>query len=136
LADDLGRQGFTVSHVTVGELLHEMGYSLQANAKENEGRQHEDRDAQFIHLNGEVERHLQAGQPVISVDAKKKEVTGNLKNKGETWEPKGQPRRVDVHDFPDPGVPKAVPYGVNDLAANEGFVSVGGSADTAVPDSH
>jgi len=131
LADELGRQGFTVSHVTVGVLLHEMGYSLQSNAKENEGRQHEDRDAQFVHLNDEVERHLAAGQPVISVDAKKKEVTGKLKNKGETWEPKGQPQRVDVHDFPDPEVPKAVPYGVYDLAANEGFVSVGESGDTA-----
>lgn len=131
LADELGRQGYQVSHVTVGVLLHEMGYSLQANAKESEGRQHEDRDAQFVHLNGEVERHLAAGQPVVSVDAKKKEVTGNLKNKGDTWEPKGQPRRVDVHDFPDPEVPKAVPYGVYDLAANEGFVSVGDSGDTA-----
>ena len=131
LADELGRQGFTVSHVTVGVLLHEMGYSLQANAKENEGRQHTDRDAQFVHLNGEVESHLAASQPVISVDAKKKEVTGNLKNKGETWEPTGHPRRVDVHDFPDPEVPKAVPYGVYDLTANEGFVSVGESGDTA-----
>jgi len=84
LAEELGRQGFTVSHVTVGVLLHEMGYSLQANAKENEGRQHTDRDAQFAHFNGEVESHLAASQPVISVDAKKKEVTGNLKNKGET----------------------------------------------------
>jgi len=71
-ADELGRQGFTVSHVTVGVLLHEMGYSLQSNAKDNEGRQHEDRDAQFVHLNGEVESHLAAGQPVISVDAKKR----------------------------------------------------------------
>jgi len=131
LADELGRQGFTVSHVTVGVLLHEMGYSLQANAKENEGRQHEDRDAQFVHLNGEVVSHLEAGEPVISVDAKKKEVTGNLKNKGETWEPTGQPRRVDVGDFPDPDVPKAVPYGVYDLAANQGFVSVDESGDTA-----
>ncbi len=131
LADELGRQGFTVSHVTVGVLLHEMGYSLQANAKENEGRQHEDRNAQFVHLNSEVERHLATGHPVISVDAKKKEVTGDLKNKGDTWEPKGQPRRVDVHDFPDPEVPKAVPYGIYDLGANEGFVSVGASGDTA-----
>ncbi len=131
LADELRRQGYAVSHVTVGELLHQMGYSLQANAKENEGRQHEDRDAQFVHLNGEVEAHLAAGQPVISVDAKKKEVTGNLKNNGATWEPEGQPRRVDVHDFPDPEIPKAVPYGVYDLGANEGFVSVGASGDTA-----
>jgi transposase len=131
LADELGRQGYKVSHVTVGELLHEMGYSLQANAKENEGRQHEDRDAQFAHLNKEVEEHLQAGEPVISVDSKKKEVVGNLKNNGRTWEPQGQPRRVEVHDFPDPEVPKAVPYGLYDLAANEGFVSVGDSGDTA-----
>jgi len=87
LADELGQKGFTVSHVSVGVLLHEIGYSLQANAKENKGRQHEDRDAQFVHLSGEVESHLAAGQPVISVDAKKKEVTGNLKKAllGSLW---------------------------------------------------
>jgi len=131
LADELVRQGYSVSHVTVGELLHEMGYSLQANAKENEGSQHADRDAQFVHLNTEVVQHLSTGQPVISVDAKKKEVVGDLKNAGKTWEPTGKPQRVATHDFPDKEVPKAVPYGVYDLGSNEGFVSVGDSGDTA-----
>jgi transposase len=131
LAGELARQGYSVSHVTVGELLHEMGYSLQANAKENEGSQHADRDAQFVHLNTEVVQHLSTGQPVISVDAKKKEVVGDLKNAGKTWEPTGKPQRVATHDFPDKEVPKAVPYGVYDLGSNEGFVSVGDSGDTA-----
>lgn len=131
LADELRRQGYEISHVTVGELLHQMGYSLQANAKENEGAQHPDRDAQFRHLNDEVTEHLAAGEPVISVDAKKKETVGALKNQGRTWEPAGKPQRVDTHDFPDKEVPKAVPYGVYDLGSNEGYVSVGDSGDTA-----
>jgi len=131
LARELGAQGFTVSHVTVGELWHQMGYSLQANAKENEGTQHPDRDAQFRHLYGEVNAHLAQGQPVISVDSKKKEVVGNLKNGGREWQPGGLPVRVEVHDFPDPEVGKAVPYGIYDLAANEGFVVVGDDGDTA-----
>lgn len=131
LACELGTQGFTVSHVTVGELLHQMGYSLQAPAKEAEGAQHIDRDAQFRHIYSEVENHLQSSQPVISVDTKNKEVVGNLKNGGREWQPAGTPVRVDVHDFPDPEVGKAVPYGVYDLAANEGFVVVGDDGDTA-----
>ena len=131
LADELRAQGYVVSHVTVGELLHAMGYSLQANAKENEGAQHPDRDAQFRHINDEVTEHLAAGQPVISVDGKKKETVGNLKNTGMTWEPTGLPVRVEVHDFPDPEVGKAVPYGIYDLFANEGFVIVGDDGDTA-----
>lgn len=131
LADELRAQGFSISHVTVGELLHAMGYSLQAPAKENEGTLHPDRDAQFRHLNGQVEAHLAAGQPVISVDTKKKEVVGNLKNSGREWQPAKHPVRVDVHDFPDPLVGKVVPYGVYDLAANEGFVVVGNDGDTA-----
>jgi len=131
LADELRAQGFEISHVTVAELLHEMGYSLQAPAKENEGTQHPDRDAQFHHLNAQVEAHLGAGQPVISVDTKKKEVVGNLRNAGREWQPAKTPARVDVHDFPDPEVGKAVPYGVYDIAANEGFVVVGDDGDTA-----
>ena len=131
LADELRAQGYVVSHVTVGELLHAMGYSLQANAKENEGAQHPDRDAQFRHINDEVTEHLAAGQPVISVDGKKKETVGDLKNTGMTWEPTGLPVRVEVHDFPDPEVGKAVPYGIYDLFANEGFVIVGDDGDTA-----
>jgi len=131
LAAELRAQGFEISHVTVAQLLHQMGYSLQAPAKENEGAQHADRDAQFRHLNAQVEAHLGAGQPVISVDTKKKEVVGNLKNDGREWQPAKTPVRVDVHDFPDPEVGKAVPYGVYDMAANEGFVVVGDDGDTA-----
>lgn len=131
LADQLRSQGYVVSHVTVAELLHQMGYSLQAPAKENEGAQHPDRDAQFRHLNTQVEAHLAAGEPVVSVDTKKKELVGNLKNAGREWQPAKTPVRVDVHDFPDPEVGKAVPYGIYDIAANEGFVVVGDDGDTA-----
>jgi transposase len=131
LADALRAQGFEVSHVTVADLLHRMGYSLQAPAKENEGAQHPDRDAQFRHIDRHARAHLKAGQPVISVDTKKKEVVGNLANKGREWQPAKTPVRVDVHDFPDPEVGKAIPYGVFDLGANEGFVAVGDDADTA-----
>ena len=131
LADELRAEGFSISHETVAQLLHQMGYSLQATAKENEGTAHPDRDAQFRHLNAAVEGHLAASQPVISVDTKKKEVLGNLANKGTEWQPAGTPVRVEVHDFPDPKLGKAVPYGVYDIAANEGFVTVGSDADTA-----
>jgi transposase len=131
LADELRRQGFEVSHVTVADLLHRMGYSLQAPAKENEGAQHPDRDAQFRHIDAQAREHLGAGEPVVSVDTKKKEVVGNLANKGREWQPEKKPTRVDVHDFPDPEVGKAIPYGVYDVGANEGFVSVGDDADTA-----
>jgi len=131
LAGALNEMGHQVSPDTVGRLLKTMGYSLQAPAKENEGKQHADRDAQFHHLNAQIEAHQRAGEPVISVDTKKKEVLGNLANKGKEYEPKGQPTRVDVHDFPDPKLGKAVPYGVLDIAANEGFVVVGSDGDTA-----
>jgi transposase len=131
LAGQLRAQGFEVSHVTVGELLHRMGYSLQAPAKENEGAAHPDRDSQFRHIDRHARAHLKAGQPVVSVDTKKKEVVGNLKNGGREWQPVGAPVRVDVHDFPDPEVGKAIPYGVFDVGANEGFVVVGDDADTA-----
>ena len=131
LAAELEAQGYRVSHVTVAGLLGEMGYSLQAPAKENEGRQHADRDAQFRHLNAQVEAHLADGEPVVSVDTKKKEVVGNLRNGGREWQPAKTPVRVDVHDFPDPEVGKAVPYGVYDIGANEGFVTVGSDGDTA-----
>lgn len=131
LASQLRAQGYEVSHVTVGELLHRMGYSLQAPAKENEGAAHPDRDAQFGHIDRHARAHLAAGQPVVSVDTKKKEVVGNLRNGGREWQPTGTPVRVDVHDFPDPEIGKAIPYGVFDIAANEGFVAVGDDADTA-----
>lgn len=131
LAAALNKMGHQVSADTVGRLLKATGYSLQAPAKENEGKQHVDRDAQFHHLNAQIEAHQRAGEPVISVDTKKNEVIGNLANKGKEYEPKGQPARVDVHDFPDPKVGKAVPYGVFDITANEGFVVVGNDGDTA-----
>src|SRR6266498_950904 len=135
LADELTRQGHRVSASTVAGLLTGLGYSLQATSKQVEGAQHPDRDGQFGYLNEQAKAHLAAGQPVISVDTKKKEVVGNLANKGREWQPewqpKGSPVRVDVHDFPDPKVGKAIPYGVYDLGANTGWVSVGDDHDTA-----
>jgi hypothetical protein len=134
LAKALGEQGHPTSHVRVGELLALLGYSLQANAKTREGRQHVDRDVQFRYINERVRRFLRSGDPVISVDTKKKELVGadpGYKNAGRDWQPAGQPLRVGVHDFPDPAVPKAVPYGVYDVKANTGWVSVGSDGDTA-----
>jgi len=131
IADALVALGHKVSPDTVGRLLVSMDYSLQATAKQLEGSQHPDRDAQFVYLTKQVGDHLRAGQPVISVDSKKKEVVGQLANKGREYQPKGRPERVDVHDFPDPEVGKAIPFGVYDLAANEGFVVVGDDHDTA-----
>jgi hypothetical protein len=134
LADALSADGHPVSHVRVGELLHTLGYSLQGNAKEVEGRQHPDRDAQFRHINDAARRYLKAGDPVISVDTKKKELVGEspgYQNNGSDWQPAGEPVRVGVHDFPDPSIPKAVPYGIYDLRANTGWVTVGRDGDTA-----
>jgi hypothetical protein len=125
------RAGHRVSHDSVGrQLTGPLGYSLQANAKTVEGRQHPDRDAQFRYINDQVTGCLSAGDPVISVDAKKKELIGQYANKGRVWRPAGDPVRVEVHDFP--GVQgKAVPYGVYDLGADNGWVSVGQDGDTA-----
>ncbi len=131
LADALDAKGHQVSADTVGRLLRAMDYSLQATAKQIEGRQHPDRDAQFVYLTNQVGEHLRGGQPVISVDTKKKEVVGQRANGGQEYQPKGRPERVDVHDFPDPEVGKAIPFGVYDIAANEGFVVVGDDHDTA-----
>ena len=131
LAEELTSQGHRVSARTVAELLAGMGYSLQATSKQIEGAQHPDRDAQFRYLNEQARSHLADGQPVISVDTKKKEVVGNLANKGRKWQPKGTPTRVEVHDFPDPKVGKAIPFGVYDLGADAGWVSVGDDHDTA-----
>src|SRR6266700_2635897 len=131
LADELAAQGYQVSANTVAGLLGELDYSLQAPSKQVEGAQHPDRDGQFGYLNEQAREHLAAGQPVISVDTKKKEVVGNLANKGRQWQPKGDPVRVEVHDFPDPKVGKAIPYGVYDLGANTGWVTVGDDHDTA-----
>jgi hypothetical protein len=131
LAGALAGEGHRISHVTVGALLRARGYSLQAAAKTREGKQHADRDEQFRYLTGQVNEHLAAGHPVVSVDTKKKELVGNYKNAGREWQPKGAPVEVDVHDFPDPAVGKAIPYGVYDVAANTGWVSVGKDHDTA-----
>jgi hypothetical protein len=131
LADELTKQGFKVTHSVVAKLLTAMGYSLQAARKSAEGSDHPDRDAQFRYLAGLVERFRAAGEPVISVDAKKKELIGNFAPTGQQWRPAGQPVETNTHDFPDPELGKAVPYGVYDVASNAGWVSVGGSSDTA-----
>jgi transposase len=131
LATALIAQGFTVSASRVRQLLGEMGYSLQANRKTLEGRQHPDRDGQFRHINARVQARKRRREPAISVDTKKKEVLGNHKNPGETYRRKGKPRKVDTHDFPDPNLGKAVPYGVYDILENEAGVLVGISHDTA-----
>ena len=131
LAKALTDMGHQVSSWTVGQLLHQMGYSLQSTAKQLEGTQHPDRDAQFRHIDQEATARLAAGEPVISVDTKKKElVVGKKANAGREWQPQGSPEKVDVHDFPDPEVPKAVPYGIYDIANNEGWMEVGSDHDT------
>jgi len=131
LAEALQEQGFQVSATSVRRLLRAMGYSLQANRKTREGRQHSDRDGQFRHIGGRVKARQRRGEPAISVDTKKKEVLGNLKNPGKTYRPQGNPAKVKTHDFPDPKLGKAVPYGVYDIHGNEAVVSVGISHDTA-----
>lgn len=130
LAEELHNQGHGLSAHTVGEILHRQGYSLQSNRKTREGAQHPDRNAQFEYLNARVKEFQERGSPVISVDAKKKELVGDFKNAGREWNPKGQPPRVRVHDFVDEELGKALPYGVYDMGANEGWVSVGVTHDT------
>jgi len=131
LAGELRRQGFVVSSTKVGQLLRRQGYSLQANRKTIEGKQHPDRNAQFEHVDRRVRAFQRTGQPVISVDTKKKEPLGNMKNAGRAYRPMGQPEQVTTHDFPSKELGKAVPYGVYDLTRNEAGVSVGISHDTA-----
>ena len=131
LARELTRQRHPVSPRTVGRLLNESGYSLQGNRKTLEGKSNPDRDAQFEFINTSVKRFQQRGQPVISVDTKKKELVGAFKNVGREWQPKGEPEEVKVHDFLDPALGKAIPYGVYDLSENQGWVSVGIDHDTA-----
>jgi Rhodopirellula transposase DDE domain len=131
LADALTAQGHPVSDDTVGRLLKQQGYRLQRTVKTLEGAQHQDRDAQFRYLNEQAREHLAASQPVVSVDTKKKELVGNFANGGAEWQPSGEPVEVNVHDFPDPKLGKAIPYGVYDLGANAGWVSVGVDHDTA-----
>ncbi|MFF2520429.1 ISAzo13 family transposase [Streptomyces sp. NPDC058086] len=131
LAEELTRQGHRISADSVGDILREEGFSLQSNAKILEGKQHPDRDAQFHYLNERARDHQNGGDPVISVDTKKKELVGPFKNNGREWEPKGEPVRVDTHDFPDRELGRVVPYGIYDVAANTGWVNVGTDHDTA-----
>jgi len=131
LAGELGRRGHQVSHQWVAEALAGLGYSLQANRKTREGGDHPDRDAQFAHISATAATFLAAGEPVISVDAKKKELVGDFKNGGREWRPKGEPEEVRVYDFKIPELGRVTPYGVYDLAANAGWVSVGIDHDTA-----
>ncbi len=131
LADELKARGHSVSHVVVGQLLKLQGYSLQANAKVIEGNQSPDRNAQFEHINATVTAAMAANQPVISVDTKKKELVGAYKNSGQEWLPSGEPVQVKVHDFIDPELGRANPYGVYDIGADEAWVSVGTDHDTS-----
>jgi hypothetical protein len=131
-AELFAQHGVRVSDRTVAKLLRDHGYSLQAPNKSVEGAQHPDRNAQFEHINTKAEECVARGSPVISVDTKKKELVGNFKNAGSEWQPKGEPERVDVHDFPSDALGKAIPYGIYDVAADDGFVSVGVDHDTPV----
>jgi hypothetical protein len=131
LATELTQQGHPISARTVAQLLKADGYSLQGNRKTKEGTSHLDRDAQFEYINATVRRFQQRGQPVISVDTKKKELVGQYKNAGREWQPKGEPEAVEIHDFADKELGKVIPYGVYDLSRNEGWVSVGIDHDTA-----
>ena len=131
LATALRERGHQVSEFVVRRLLKALGYSLQANIKTAEGRQHPDRDAQFGYLNDQVKAHQDEGCPVISVDTEKKELVGNYRNGGREWQPTGDPTQVNVYDFVDTDLGKAIPYGVYDLAANTGWVGVGTDHDTS-----
>jgi Rhodopirellula transposase DDE domain len=131
LVKELTKKGHTVCPTVVGALLRRMGYRLQANRKTREGGQHIDRDGQFQYINTQAKRFLAAGEPVISVDTKKKELVGNFKNNGREWRPRGTPELVNIHDFIDPKLKRAVPYGVYDINNNVGWVSIGTDHDTA-----
>ena len=131
LAQALKARGHTVCPHVIADCLRDLGYSLQANSKTREGSRHMDRDAQFHYINDQALVFLAAGDPVISVDTKKKELVGDFKNQGRQWRPKGTPEAVKVHDFIDPRLGRAVPYGIYDLADNKGWVSVGTDHDTA-----
>jgi transposase len=131
LAEELVGMGHEVSYPVVADLLHEMGYSLQANRKTKEGDSHPDRNAQFEHINVRVKQYMDLRQPVISVDTKKKELVGDFKNSGQDRRPQGKPEKVRVHDFVIPELGRAAPYGIYDLAQNTGWVSVGIDHDTA-----
>jgi hypothetical protein len=131
LSEELCKRGHQVGRTTVHELLEHLGYSLQSNRKTREGGSHPDRDAQFEYINRQTKLFQRVGQPVVSVDTKKKELVGDFKNGGREWRPEGEPEEVRVHDFQDPALGKAIPYGVYDLTANRGWVGVGVDHDTA-----
>jgi len=131
LAEELQRRGYQIGDRKVADLLHQMRYSLQANAKTIEGSQHADRNAQFEYINRQTKQFQRRGQPVISIDTKKKELVGNFKNAGREWQPKGEPERTAVHDFADRELGKIIPYGIYDIQDNSGWVSVGIDHDTA-----
>ena len=131
IADELTRRGHPIDAKTVGRCLHDLGYSLQANRKTKEGPQHAARDEQFRYINRLVKSYIKTGDPVISVDTKKKELVGEFRNPGRTWRPRGEPVDVHMHDFPHLGHGKAVPYGAYDIARNRAVVNVGVSHDTA-----
>ena len=130
LAAALSKAGWQVSSTSVGRLLNKLGYRLQSVRKRREGASDPDRNAQFEHINATADAYLSQSQPVISVDTKKKELVGDFKNDGQEWQPKGKPEAVLVHDFPQDGLGKAIPYGVYDMARNEAWVNVGKSHDT------
>lgn len=131
IARELAKRKHPISHTKVAQLLREQNYSLQSNRKTQEGGQHQDRDAQFRHINTALRKQLSAAQPVISVDTKKKELLGNYRNSGQEWRRAKQPRQVQGHDFPGPEVPRAFPYGIYDIGRNAGFVNVGTDHDTS-----
>jgi len=131
LAQELQRQGFRIGDRKVAQLLHQMGYSLQANVKTLEGKQHPDRNAQFEYVHAQTKKFLEQALPVISVDTKKKELVGNYSNRGQEWQPQGKPQKTLVHDFPDKELGKIIPYGIYDVGRNQGWVSVGIDHDTA-----
>jgi transposase len=130
IAKALERQGHSVSHTKVAQILHGLDYSLQGNRKTEEGKDHPDRDAQFRHINAAVRKCLRQGLPVISVDTKKKELIGNYHNAGRQWGPAKSAKTVQGHDFPSPDVPRAYPYGIYDIGRNAGFVNIGTDHDT------
>jgi hypothetical protein len=131
ISSELVALGHTIGYRKVCNLLNELGYSLQANTKTMEGNQHQDRNEQFIFINQLVKKAVKAGQPVLSVETKKKELVGNYKNAGRQWRKKGDHEKVNVHDFPDKSGSKAIPYGIYDLGQNTGFVNVGTDHDTS-----
>ncbi len=130
LAAALSRAGWQVSSTTVGRLLHELGYSLQAVRKSREVASHPDRNAQFEHINAQADAFLQRRQPVVSVDTRKKELVGEFRNGGREWQPQGRPEQSLVHDFPQDSLGKAIPYGIYDMGHNEAWVNVGQDHDT------